>query len=155
MRLCCRPIPTPRGTLVFFSPTFHSKTQVRELIDNGTIRNMDDIHKRNLQGPFDDCYSRLLTVEETKTMLFRRKARRVAVETGFENEIAVLTWEEFVLALNKDATRLLVDGDLDKVLSHYEDRSISFAEIPAIAAIFLSTEFPAGFPKKKNRSLTS
>jgi hypothetical protein len=136
VRLCCRPIPTPRGTLVFFSPTFHSKTQVREVINDGTIRNMIDIDKHDLEGPFNDYLSRLSIVEERKTNLFRREARRVAVESGFENEITVLTWEEFVLALNKDATRLLVDDDLDKVLKNFEDRSISFAGIAAISVAF-------------------
>jgi hypothetical protein len=150
VRPCCRPIPTTRGTLDFFSPIFYSKTQVREGIDNGTLRNMNDIHKRNLQGPFDGCFSRLSILEEKKTILFRRKARLVAAKLGFRNELAVLTCEELVLTLtNKEATRLFEDRHVDDVLNNLENCSVSFAQIPAIAAIFLSTEFPGGFPKKK------
>jgi hypothetical protein len=142
VRPCCRLIPTPRGTLVFFSPAFHLKTQVRELINDGTIRNMEDIDKLDLQGPFDDYHSRLLIVEETKTMLFRLNARDVAVESGYQDEITVLTLEEFVLVLNKDATRLLDDDDLDKVLSNFE----SLADIPVVSVAFSNS---AGLPPNK------
>ena len=119
---------------------------MREGINDGTIRNMGDIDKLDLQGPFNDYHTRLLIVEETKIMRFRQKAmlfwREAAEESDDDTGTALLTSEEAILVLSKDATRLWDDDDLDEALENFGD--LSMADVPVVAS-----SNTAGLPPRK------